>query len=88
MIEMGILAEMNYHERTRPLQVARRVRDLDSRRKDVLREIGLKRGKVSDDQIEGLVAVADDLKRQFDAAQAPRRDFFDEQPHLMPKGWS
>jgi hypothetical protein len=86
VIEMGMLAEMNYYERTRLLRVARRVRELDSRRNDALREIGLKRGKASDEEIEGLLATADDLKRQIDAVQAPRRDFFDEHPQLRPKG--
>jgi hypothetical protein len=88
LIQLSLVSSMNYEERTRPLQVARRVRDLDTRRKDVLREIALKRGKVSDEEIAGLMAVADDLKRQMDAAQAPRPSFFDEHPELMPEGWS
>lgn len=78
MIQWPLVSAMNYDERTRPLQVARRVRDLDTRRKDVLREIARKRGKVPDEEIAGLIAMAEDLKRQTDEVQTPRRDIYDE----------
>lgn len=74
LIQVPLLEAMNYWEQLRPLRVARRVRDLDARRRDVLREIGLRRGKATDDEIAGLMAIAEDLKRQIDQVQLPPPD--------------
>jgi transcriptional regulator with XRE-family HTH domain len=63
----------NYWERARPLRVARRVRDLDNRRKDILREIA----RADDAEVrDGLVATAEALKNQIDSELAPRRGLF------------
>ncbi len=78
IIQIPMQEAMNYWENLRPLKLARRLRDLDTRRKDVLREIGLKRGKVPDEEIAALAAIAEGLKRRIDEERAPNRDFFEE----------
>jgi hypothetical protein len=84
-VKFPLVSAMNYWERVRPLRVARRVRELDSRRKDVLREIA----RADDDEVKaGLVATAEDLKRQIDEEFAPRRSVFEEHRELFPKDWS
>lgn len=85
VIQFPLVSAMNYWERVRPLRVARRVRELDSRRKDVLREIA----RTDDHEVKaGLVATAEDLKRQIDEEFAPRRSVFEEHRELFPKDWS
>ncbi len=86
LIQIPMLAAMNYWEQLRPLRVARRVRELDTRRKDVLREIGLRRGKAPEDEIAGLVATAEDLKRQINEEKAPRREIAWEIFGVQPDG--
>ncbi len=67
---MMVVDAGKYWENTHRLRIARRVRDLDSRRKNALREIALASAEGSDEEeVAGLIAVAESLKRQIDQIQ-------------------
>jgi hypothetical protein len=81
--EDGQLVQMpnpdEYYKNLRRLDRARQMRDLDERRKDALRELGrrraLKRGgpkEVSDEEISGLVEVAEEYNRRIEELNGGR----------------